>query len=56
MDCMAHARRKFHDALLSDKARAEHALAMFHQLYAIERTIKEAALTGDAVFQKLILL
>jgi transposase len=51
MHCMAHARRKFHDALLSDTARAEHALSMFQQLYAVERTIREEALTDDAVLQ-----
>ena len=35
--CMAHARRKFDAALTSDKARAEHALRMIGELYAIER-------------------
>lgn len=35
--CMAHARRKFDAALASDKARAEHALKMIGELYAIER-------------------
>jgi transposase len=51
LHCMAHARRKFFDALQNDKDRAEHALALFQQLYAIERSIKEAALTGKAVVQ-----
>lgn len=49
LHCMAHARRKFVDALNNDKQRAEHALTMFQQLYAIERKIKQEALTGDAI-------
>jgi transposase len=51
MHCMAHARRKFIEALPNDKNRAEHALNMFQQLYAIERRIKEDALRGDALLQ-----
>lgn len=51
LHCMAHARRKYHEALQSDKIRAEHALTLFGTLYAIERKIKEEALTGDAVLQ-----
>lgn len=46
--CMAHARRKFHDALGNDKARAEHVLSEIQRLYAIERHIKEQGLLGDA--------
>lgn len=42
--CMAHARRKFYDALQNDAPRAEHALSLFQQLYAIERTIKDEQL------------
>ena len=49
LHCMAHARRKFHEALQNDQSRAQHALGMFQQVYAIERRIKEQALTGDAV-------
>ena len=51
MHCMAHARRKFVEALQNDKARSEHALNMFQQLYAIERKIKEEALTDDTLLQ-----
>ena len=51
LNCMAHARRKFVEALENDKARSEYALNLFGQLYAIERTIKEDALTGNAVLQ-----
>jgi transposase len=51
MHCMAHARRKFNDALQNDTARAEYALSMFQQLYAIERRIKDEILTGDEALQ-----
>ena len=51
LHCMAHARRKFHEALQNDPPRAEYALSLFQQLYAIERGIKEQELTGDAVVQ-----
>ena len=49
--CMAHARRKFSDALQNDKARAEYALSMFQKLYAIERTIKDEELNAEAILQ-----
>jgi transposase len=39
--CWAHARRKFYDALLNDKARAEHALERIQALYEIERTARQ---------------
>lgn len=45
--CMAHARRKFKQAEGNDPVRAEAALKMFQQLYAIERSIKEAALNDS---------
>ena len=48
---MAHARRKFSDALQKDKERAEHALAMLQKLYAIERRIKEEALSAEAILK-----
>jgi len=51
MHCMAHARRKFYDALQSDKARSEHALQLFAKLYDIERITKEEYVTGDALPQ-----
>jgi len=51
MHCMAHARRKFHEALGNDRQRAEHALAMFQQLYATERRIKEEGLLAEAVIE-----
>lgn len=51
MHCMAHARRKFNDALANDKARAEHALSLLQQLYAIERRIKQEGLSAEATVQ-----
>jgi transposase len=51
MHCMAHARRKFSDALQSDKARAEHALSLLQQLYAIERRIRDEQLSAEASVQ-----
>ncbi|MFN8410738.1 MAG: IS66 family transposase [Flavobacteriales bacterium] len=39
--CMAHARRYFDKALSSDKVRAEHALRLIGELYAIERRCDE---------------
>lgn len=49
LHCHAHARRKFVEAINNDKQRAEHALTMFQQLYAIERKINQDGLTGDAI-------
>lgn len=51
LHCMAHARRKFVEALNNDKARAEYALNLFQQLYAIERKIKDEGLTDEAVLK-----
>ena len=41
LHCMAHARRKFYEALSNDKVRAEHALTQIGKLYDIERRAKE---------------
>lgn len=41
LHCMAHARRKFYEALANDKPRAEHALTQIGKLYDIERRAKE---------------
>ena len=38
--CMAHARRKFHDALSNDEARAQHALNLMGQLYKLEKALR----------------
>ena len=45
--CMAHARRYFDKALASDKARAEHALALMRELYAVERHCDEEGFDPD---------
>ena len=47
LHCMAHARRKFYEALANDKPRAEYALEQFGLLYALERKAKEAAFTHE---------
>ena len=47
--CMAHARRKFNEALQNDQARAGHALSLFQKLYAIERKIKEEQLSHEEI-------
>ena len=44
---MAHARRKFDEALDNDKQRAEHALTEMQKLYAIERKAKEGNYTHE---------
>jgi len=41
LSCMAHTRRYFEQALDNDHARAEYALRMIQQLYAIERETKD---------------
>lgn len=51
LNCMAHARRKFHEALTNDKVKAEYALEQIQQLYAIERQAKENNTNGDALTQ-----
>ncbi|HET7118100.1 MAG TPA: IS66 family transposase [Hanamia sp.] len=49
LNCMAHARRKFVDALQNDKDRCEHALTLFQDLYAIERKAQQEELSADAI-------
>ncbi len=49
LHCMAHARRKFVEAVGNDKERAEHAMTMFQQLYEIERRIKQVGLAADSI-------
>lgn len=39
--CLVHARRKFYEALDSDKKRAQTALVLFRKMYLEERAIKE---------------
>jgi transposase len=47
INCMAHARRKFSEALPNDKGRAEYVLAEIQKLYAIERKLTENAISGE---------
>ena len=49
--CLAHARRKFHEAMQSDKIRAEEALAHFQSVYAVERHIREENINGEDKLQ-----
>jgi len=41
--CMAHARRYFEQALMSDRERAEHVMKLIQKLYASEIKIRQAA-------------
>jgi len=47
--CMTHARRKFEHALNSDPLLAPEMMAMFGELYDIEREAREASLSSDAL-------
>ena len=47
--CMAHARRKFAEAINNDKTRSEYALSEIQKLYAIERACKEEGLRPDEI-------
>lgn len=51
LHCMAHARRKFYDALANDKTRAEYALTQFGLLYDIERKAKQQSLTAEQLLK-----
>lgn len=47
--CWAHSRRKFFEAQSAEPERAGEALEMIGKLYAVEKHIREANLTGDAL-------
>jgi transposase len=49
LNCMAHARRKFSEALDNDGPRARHVLEKMQILYAVERRIKEEHLVPDQI-------
>ena len=49
LHCLAHARRKFDEALDNDRARAEYALCEIQKVYAIERRAKEEHLNEDKI-------
>ncbi len=45
--CLAHARRKFEQALDNDKSRAEKVLLLMQHLYTVEREARQAGLSAD---------
>lgn len=47
LHCMAHARRKFDEALSNDQARSEYVLSEMQKLYQVERTIREKGLDDE---------
>lgn len=47
--CMAHARRYFEKSLESNKAEASHFISRLQEVYAIERTIREAGLKNEQI-------
>lgn len=47
--CWAHARREFERALDNDKTRAQKALSMIQQLYAVERKASQQMLAADEI-------
>ena len=47
--CWAHARREFEKALDNDRLRAEKALLMIQQLYAVEREAREVGLSAEQI-------
>jgi len=51
LNCMAHARRKFIEALPTDPVRGAEILAKFGQLYDIERQAREGGLTFAARYE-----
>jgi transposase len=50
MNCMAHARRKFDEALIHHKVFAEQALVIFQKLYAVEAHARENNFTHEQRF------
>lgn len=49
LHCMAHARRKFNEALDNDKDRSTYTLKQMQQLYHIERNCKEKEMTFEQI-------
>lgn len=47
VNCMAHARRLFNEALQNDEARASYAMEQIQELYAVERDAKQQGLSFD---------
>ena len=50
LHCMAHARRKFSEALQNDKVRSEYVLQHMQQLYAIEQQARDKNLSFDDIY------
>ena len=50
--CLVHARRKFDEALINDKKRAEHALCIFQEIYALERIAKDNNWTAEQLHEQ----
>lgn len=51
LNCLAHARRKYSEAMDNDGPRAKYVLEKMQLLYAVERRIKEAHLEPDQILQ-----
>ena len=51
LHCMAHARRKFSEALLNDKDRSEYVLQHMQQLYAIEQQARDKNMSFEEIYQ-----
>ena len=51
INCMAHARRKFDEALNNDRPRAEYFLGEVQKLYAVERTCRDLHYTHQQRFE-----
>ena len=51
LGCMAHARRKFNDALPNNEEVSKHVLSEMQKLYAVEREITDNNLTGEEKLQ-----
>ena len=51
LNCLAHARRKYSEAIASDGFRARYVLEKMQLLYAVERRIKEEQLQPDQILK-----
>lgn len=51
LHCMAHARRKFSEALQNDKFRSEYVLQYMQQLYEIEEHARHSKLSFEEIYQ-----
>lgn len=51
LHCMAHARRKFSEALENDKVRSEYVLQQMQQLYAIEQHARDSNMSFEEIYQ-----